>query len=95
MHILQLYNQLLQLRYSPVAALNRTFALSKVKGKQAAIGEAEKLPLQDNHYYHMLLGALYLDTAPSKAKEHWLLALSQAITETDRQTIRQKLATLR
>ena len=29
-NILQLYNHLLQIQYSPVAALNRTFALSKV-----------------------------------------------------------------
>src|SRR5688572_20249795 len=36
-NILQLYNQLLILEYSPIAALNRTYALSKVKGKQEAI----------------------------------------------------------
>ena len=43
--ILQLYNQLLQLEYSPVAALNRTYALSKANGKAQAIIEAEKLQL--------------------------------------------------
>ncbi len=32
-NILQLYNQLLQIEYSPVAALNRTYALSKANGK--------------------------------------------------------------
>jgi RNA polymerase sigma factor (sigma-70 family) len=37
--ILQLYNLLLQLEYSPIAALNRTYALSKVKGKPGAIIE--------------------------------------------------------
>ena len=50
-NILQLYNQLLQIEYSPVAALNRTFALSKANGKKEAIAEAEKLQLTDNHYY--------------------------------------------
>ena len=33
-NILQLYNQLLQLQYSPVAALNRTYALSKARRKK-------------------------------------------------------------
>ncbi len=32
-NILQLYNQLLFIRYSPVTALNRTYAISKVNGK--------------------------------------------------------------
>ncbi|MBS1504966.1 MAG: RNA polymerase subunit sigma, partial [Bacteroidetes bacterium] len=42
-NILQLYNRYLQLEYSPVAALNRTYALAKANGKQEAIIEAEKL----------------------------------------------------
>jgi RNA polymerase sigma factor (sigma-70 family) len=32
-NILQLYNRLLQLEYSPIAALNRTYSLSKANGK--------------------------------------------------------------
>ena len=32
-NILQLYNQLLQIEYSPIAALNRTYALIKGNGK--------------------------------------------------------------
>src|SRR6185295_11124907 len=58
-NILQLYNQLLCILYSPVSALNRTYALSKIKGKPAAIREAEKLGLTKNHLYHVLLGYLY------------------------------------
>ena len=50
-NILQLYNHLLQLEYSPIAALNRTFALSKAKSKQIALIEAEKLNLSGNHFY--------------------------------------------
>jgi len=41
--ILQLYNKLLILEYSPMAALNRTDALDKEKGNEVAIIEAEKL----------------------------------------------------
>ena len=49
-NILQLYNHLLMLEYSPIAALNRTYVLSKVKGKEAAIIEAEKLKLDDQQH---------------------------------------------
>ncbi len=40
--VLQLYNRLLKIEYSPIAALNRTYALSKANGKPEAIKEAEK-----------------------------------------------------
>lgn len=53
-NILQLYNLLLQLEYSPIAALNRTYALSRANGIPEAIVEAEKLNLQANHYYFTL-----------------------------------------
>ena len=90
-NILQLYNQLLCLSYSPVGALNRTYALSKIYGKQAAIIEAEKLGLAKNHLYHVLLGWLYADLDNEKAKEHLNLALVYAKTETERIGIRKFL----
>ena len=93
-NILQLYNQLLQLEYSPVAALNRTFALSKVNGQAEAIAEAEKLQLTGNHYYYTLLGELYKDTDIETAKQHFQMAFSLAKTLADKQTISKKLATL-
>jgi RNA polymerase sigma factor (sigma-70 family) len=90
-NILQLYNQLLFLCYSPVSALNRTYALSKIYGKQAAITEAEKLGLAKNHLYHVLLGWLYTGIDHKKAKEHLNLALVYAKTETERIGIRKEL----
>jgi len=93
--ILQLYNRLLQLEYSPVAALNRTYALSKANGKQEAITEAEKLNLTDNHFYFTLLGELYTDIDNKKAKQNFQKALSLAKTHTDKQTIRRKIENLR
>jgi RNA polymerase sigma-70 factor (ECF subfamily) len=90
-NILQLYNQLLALGYSPIAALNRTYALSKVKGKQIAIVEAEKLNLKDNHFYFTLLGELYTGLNNKKAKENFELAFKFAKTQTDKQTIQNKL----
>lgn len=89
--ILQLYNQLLRIEYTPVAALNRTYALAKVKGNSEAIIEAEALKLTDNHFYFMLLGVLYSDIDRAKALEHFLRAHSLAKTNTDRKTIQQRI----
>ncbi len=94
-HILQLYNRLLQIEYSPVAALNRTFALSKTHGKEQAIKEAEKLKLINNHYYYTLLGELYANIDNRKATLNFEMAYSLAKTQADKQTIRKKIDALR
>ncbi len=93
-NILQLFNQLLQMEYSPIAALNRTYALSKANGKAEAIIEAEKLNLKGNHFYFTLLGELYKNIDNHKAKLHLQKALSLAKTQTDKQTIRKKIENL-
>ena len=90
-NILQLYNRLLQLEYSPLAALNRTYALSKVKGKRIAIDEAEKLGLTANQFYFTLLGELYAGLDHAKASENLQKALSLAKTQTDKQIIQKKI----
>jgi len=90
-NILQLYNLLLQFEYSPIAALNRTYALSKVNGKLQAIIEAEKLKLENSHYYFTLLGELYLGIDDDKAKQNFQRAFLLAKTNTDKQTIKKKL----
>ena len=94
-HILQLYNQLLQIEYSPIAALNRTYALSKANGKPEAIAEAEKLKLEDNQFYFILLGELYSDLDNSRALQHFQKALSLAKTQTDKQTIQKRIDQLK
>ncbi|MBA4053737.1 MAG: RNA polymerase subunit sigma [Marivirga sp.] len=70
--ILRLYNKLLDLEYSPVAALNRTYALAKVKGKTQAIKEAESLQLRGNLFYHALLSFLYHGFDDKKALQYSL-----------------------
>ncbi|HMH34255.1 MAG TPA: sigma-70 family RNA polymerase sigma factor [Puia sp.] len=90
-NILQLYNQLLQIAYSPIAALNRTFALARANGIEVAIAEAEKLNLTDNHFYFTLLGELYKSSDKEKARKHFLSALSLAKSDPDRQAIRLKM----
>jgi RNA polymerase sigma factor (sigma-70 family) len=91
--ILQLYNRLLIIE-SPIAALNRTFALSKVYGNEKAIMEAEKLNLDNNHFYFTLLGELYKDIDTAKAKMHFEKAFSIAKTGPDRQMILEKIGRL-
>ncbi|MFO7445691.1 MAG: sigma-70 family RNA polymerase sigma factor [Ignavibacteriaceae bacterium] len=90
-NILQLYNRLLMIEYSPVAALNRTFVLSKVYGKEEAINEAEKLQLTDNHFYFTLLGELYTGINNTKAKQNFEQALTLAKTDTDKHAIQKKI----
>ena len=92
--ILQLHNQLLQLEYSPIAALNRTYALAKVKGEAAAIMEAEKLKLTHYHLYHALLGNLYQGIDHQKALQHFNRSLKLAKNEADRAIIRKYIKKL-
>jgi RNA polymerase sigma-70 factor (ECF subfamily) len=92
--ILQLYDQLLTINYSPSVALNRTFALYKVHGAKAALQEAEQLRLENNHFYFILLGELYKEFDAKKALESFERAWSLAKTETEKQDIRQKMDNL-
>ncbi len=93
-NILQLYNRLLQVEYSPIAALNRTYALSKANGKTEAIVVAEKLKLTDNHFYFALLGELYTGINNSKAKQNFEQALALARISPEKQAIKRKLNSL-
>ena len=93
-NILQLYNNLLVVEYSPIAALNRTYALAKVKGNAIAIKEAEALNLPNNPFYFSLLGELYKTIDPKKAKEHFLTALTLAKTQADKQVIQKNVDNL-
>lgn len=93
--ILELYNELLILEYSPIAALNRTFALAKVKGNRQAIREAEKLNLNDNFFYYSLLGNLYTHIDDHKAVLHYEMALKQANAPADTSSIRKNITAIR
>lgn len=93
-HILELYNNLIILEYSPIVALNRTYALSKVKSKEEAITEAEKLNLTDNHFYYSLLGNLYSDFDNKKALQQFETALGLAKTFADKNIISKNIEQL-
>lgn len=93
--VLSLYNRLLIVEYSPIAALNRTYALAKVFGSEAAIIEAEKLGLDQSHLYHILLGELYSDIDRKKATGHFNIALKLTKTSADKTLIRKKIERLK
>ena len=90
-NILQLYNHLLLIEYSPIAALNRTYALAKANGKTEAIIEAEKIGLIENHLYHALLGELYIGIDNIKAVSHLQKALKLAKSTADKTHISNKI----
>lgn len=94
-NILQAYNQLLLIEYSPITALNRTYALAQVKGKQTAIIEAEKLQLTDNHFYYSLLGYLHTDMDNAKAISYFEIAQQKAKTDNDKLLLNKKLNDLK
>ena len=93
-YILRLYNQLIIIEYSFVIALNRTFAYGKVYGKEKAIVEAEKLGLEDNHYYHELLGYLYTDIDNQKAIAHYQKAVTLSKSPNERATLQKQIEQL-
>lgn len=93
-NILELYNQLLIMEYTPVAALNRLFALAQVHGNEKAIAEAEVLDFTGNAYYHMLLGSLYATIDVTKAILHYRHALTQTTSCNEKRMIEKQIAAL-
>lgn len=89
--ILQLYNKLLQIEYSPIAALNRTYALAKVTNEINAIKELEKINLKDNHLYYALLAELHVSSDKTKAVEYLNEAITLAKTEQDKLLLSKKI----
>lgn len=92
--ILALYNELLVMEYSPVAALNRAFAYAKVYGNTVGISETKTLELNDNRYYHALLGYLYTEIDPAAAAAHYRQAIDLTKSPAERRTLSKALASL-
>ncbi|SDG66740.1 RNA polymerase sigma-70 factor, ECF subfamily [Dyadobacter soli] len=93
-HILDLYNHLLAIEYSPIAALNRIYAFAKLNGKEAAIAEAEHLNLTNNHFYYSLLGNLYTGINEAQAIAHYQTAIKLAHSESDKAILFRNIARL-
>lgn len=94
-HILKLYNQLVLIEYSPITALNRTFAYANVYGHDKAIAETKKLQLTGNSHYHALLGYLYAHTDNNQAISHYEQAIQLAKSRTEKQTLTKEIERLK
>jgi len=92
--ILKLYDLLLTFEKTPAALMNRIFALYKTGQKETALREAQKLNLEGNQYYYLLLGELYAGLNTEKARKSLALALENCCSETERKVIRKQMQVL-
>lgn len=91
-HILSLYNRLLTIEYSPIIAMNRTYALALANSVEEAIQEAHKLELNGNHHYYCLLAELYrMNGNAIKEAECLNVAIGLANKENERELLKGKL----
>ena len=94
--ILSLYDNLHELEDTPIIRLNRSVALSKVKGNGYAILELEKLEkkskIDNNHLFYSTLAEFYkLENNIEKAKNSYEKAISLTKNERDLKLLQKKL----
>lgn len=94
-HILQLYDELIAIHPSPVRALNRGFALSRVYGANVTIPEVERLRFEQRCDYHALLGYLYSKVDPVKAETHYTHAIELTESELEKRTFAKAIEQLK
>ncbi len=92
--LLMLFDQLLEIDYSPMAALNRIYVLSKVKGKETAINELMILDVSGNPFYHTLLGELYSGIDYDQAINQFQKAYSLVQTDAEKRNLSRKMELL-
>jgi RNA polymerase sigma-70 factor (ECF subfamily) len=78
--ILRLYDQLLSIAPSPVAALNRAVAIAEVEGPEAALALVDDLQLDGYHLFHAVRADLLRRTGRLKEAAR---AFGSAIARTD------------
>jgi RNA polymerase sigma-70 factor (ECF subfamily) len=92
--ILKLYGALQWVDDSPMAHLNRIYALSKVHGNLAALHEAEKINVPNTHFYFVLLAELFKPIDLSKSKENLQKAIHLCKTDTEKAFLQRKIQNL-
>lgn len=93
--ILELYNQLVCIEKSPVTALNRLYAFSRVYGKDKALEELLKDEKTESSYYYELLGFLHADTEISKAIHYYSEAIKLVKSGAEKQHIQEEIERLK
>jgi len=94
--ILLLYDKLEEIDGSPLVALNRSIALSKVKGPNIAISELERLkdvsPLKSYHLYYSTLGEFYMQAGRfNEAKNALQTAMSLSRLRAEQELLQKRL----
>ncbi len=90
--ILSLYDQLIALTDSPVAALNRGIALARVEGPQAGLESLASLPLESYYLLHAARGSMEADLGryPS-AVRHFRKAEALATLSSEQSFLRSRI----
>jgi predicted RNA polymerase sigma factor len=96
--ILLLYDLLLELNPSPVIALNRAVALSKVHGPQAALHAIEEInasSLKNYYLFHAVLGEFQLASNQSReARDSFRQALDLTNIPAEQNFLRKRLRSI-
>ncbi len=97
--ILALYDQLVRLNASPVAALNRAVAVSRVHGPQAGLEAVESItpraPLESYQFFHSVRGTLAAELGRNDdAREHFRRAEKLAALPSEREFLARRIAEL-
>lgn len=94
--ILALYDQLVKITDSPIAALNRAVAVARVQGPQAGLDALDAIrdrgAMESYHLYHAIRGTLALELGqPADALAHFRAAGKLAELPTERDFIARRL----
>ena len=97
--ILSLYDQLVVLNVSPVAAMNRAVAVARVHGAQAGLDALTAIPnrssLESYHLYHAIRGSLAAELGHlADALTHFRQAGNLATLPAEREFIARRIAEL-
>ena len=74
--------------------IEQDICLCKSLRNEHAIKEAEKLNLNENNYYHSLLGYLYADTDIDKAIAHYSKAINLTKSKSEKKTLMKEIERL-
>jgi RNA polymerase sigma-70 factor, ECF subfamily len=95
MQILRLYNQLLSLAPSPVAALNRAVAVAEVEGPEAALTLVDALDLGQYHLFHAIRADLLRRSGRNvEAAAAYAAAIARSENAAERTFLQRKRDTL-
>ena len=92
---MQLYDQLLAIAPSPVAALHRAVAVAELDGPQAALSLIADLPLEDYYLFHAVHADLLRRAGqPAAARAAYEAALARCGNATEQEFLRGRLESL-